>query len=403
MSTATLFSKSGQQVHQVSHIDLDGYTCSYIARSFFKENNGHLFTQTNADYHELAEHLQSLLSRVNPKQPLDVLIITDLNLKKEEALVLVAFADRYNTLVLLDHHQNDMESINRLSSLEGVDFYPTLVQGKSGALLTWEFFHQEEELPAYVSITNTYDLYNQDDHWWETAYMFNEWFMAFRNDAKDVVDRRGLDDLLIRVIGCIAYLRPFEEMVEAISLFNHCENVYDVVSNYESLVESVYVLIYQSYTTEPMFFGTGTPENVCDLLNEKAPPQRQDLLLAVLSVSSIGIARGYCRSLNHPYLGQTLVLFSEKSLPRGVLYQLMYTLEMVGITVVLRQETEKGRRVELRQHKNKEYLRLCDFAAVHGGGGHIGAAGCHVNMGLEELVTSFRQFAQSKEVTVLGP
>lgn len=55
-------------------------------------------------------------------------------------------------------------------------------------------------------------------------------------------------------------------------------------------------------------------------------------------------------------------------------------IEGVEVSIFLR-ETEKGYKVSLRSN---EYVNVSDVCLIYGGGGHIHAAGCNVNMSIEQ-------------------
>lgn len=55
-------------------------------------------------------------------------------------------------------------------------------------------------------------------------------------------------------------------------------------------------------------------------------------------------------------------------------------IEGVEVSIFLR-ETEKGYKVSLRSN---EYVNVSDVCLIYGGGGHVHAAGCNVNMSIEQ-------------------
>lgn len=128
---------------QITHTDLDGYGCEFIAKKVFPDIETH-----NVDYKQFSEKVIEV-SKANP----DMLIVSDIwsnDLSKDALDYLTYFKGE---LLVFDHHpgrseeeQNDLE-IHGATVINGVGESATLKMAK----------HFCVDLPA-VDLINTYDL-----------------------------------------------------------------------------------------------------------------------------------------------------------------------------------------------------------------------------------------------------
>lgn len=349
-----------KKVHNISHIDLDGYTCTYLVNKVYRSDKDTQLVQTNVDYDELTEHLNRVLSSYSAEEPLSELVITDLNLKAKDVSIILAHQGVFDRLVLLDHHQNDLDQIERLT-----DEIPTTIvinPAKSASLLTYEHYRDRlEELDALVDMTNTYDLYLvEKDLVFNLAYLINQTFMEFMVQVKSLLVYGGVREV-------------------SNQFFDYLDGWLD---------EEVYSLdrpkIYVANRLNN-FFGPSAVGGMCDvgLLTEDqrdhllevmkdTPVQtRKAMLLAALAVGPKGGVGGVIHDTD-----KGRVLTCKQPLNRDALFHLMYTMDVIDSYIVM-QKPDLGK-VEFRQHKLKPLVNMSAIAGEHGGGGHIGAAGCYM-------------------------
>jgi len=353
-------------IHHISHIDLDGYTCSHIVASVHTDPD--TLRQTNVDYGELTEHLITVLSAVDPVNPLEELLITDLNLKTDAVDAILQYRDRYRLLTLIDHHQNDEREMDRLD--ENVNCRLVLDPAYSATWLTAHHLCDEQYLTgsflALVEIVDAYDMYQVGDTArFPLGYVLNEWFMDVINQARPVLAPEG-----VRILSN-ELLSFYKDISLELQIKYPAAEVCDLL--YQLLMESIHVDIPERFRD----IGLIDPDRyhaTDNAVHCSAYPQRVAALLAAAGIGPHGIAQDYLIEID-----DVTLLMSPVKLPRGVLFQLMYTLGVVDIHVMMT-DSVKGR-VEFRQHKLKPHVDLSQVAHLWGGGGHIGAAGCHTQQG----------------------
>lgn len=370
-------------IHHISHIDLDGYTCTYLVR-YHTDITSDQLVQTNVDYDELTQHLTDVLSAVDPDDPLGELLITDLNLKPKDVSVLLAYKDRYLHLMLLDHHQNTEEQMKRLT--DTVSCSLILNRDQSATRHVYDHLVRATSVghvKRLVDIVNTYDMFHVEDlTTFALGYTLNENFMELNMSLKGLATPKA-----IRVLAT-AYLKAAMYRVNNL----HQEHLDTPDTLDEGLKMNVDIML----VGELEDLGIILPNESDRFLRvtENLPyTQRVGVLQAEIMVGPEGAAGNYLHEIEG-----VSVLLSPERLPRGMLYHLMYTLETVDIHVMMT-NPDKGR-VELRQHKLKPHVNLGQIAQQWEGGGHVGAAGFHTQQGwhsLEpKLVEVFRKQIQKK-------
>ena len=99
-------------------------------------------------------------------------------------------------LYILDHHKTSEETLKTVS-----DDYATFDSSKSGAVLTWEYFYGDREVPKIL-------LYIQDRDLWKWELTNSKEFSAgFRLYDWDSLNRMNLNDILTTsfISDCIKY------------------------------------------------------------------------------------------------------------------------------------------------------------------------------------------------------
>ena len=117
---------------------LDGFGSAYAAYCFFKKKKG-----VDAEY-IAAGHGDTLDIELDGR---DVYIV-DFSYKRP---VLSAICDKASKVVILDHHesaQNDLEGLDEVYNNLTIIFD----MSRSGAVITWEYFHQEAVPPLLAHI-----------------------------------------------------------------------------------------------------------------------------------------------------------------------------------------------------------------------------------------------------------
>lgn len=162
-----MFKHKGKVVH-LSHIDLDGIACSAISEMVLVEKGGLDIAFRHTDYHEL----DRVLEEIDADDNVEAVLITDLNLNKEQAEYVNR---RFKKKALIDHHGTGA----KVAAKYGWYF---LEEGNAATKLFYEklvhLFPQIEEdagLRFFVEIVDAYDLWKMDrrDLWNAGAVMTN--------------------------------------------------------------------------------------------------------------------------------------------------------------------------------------------------------------------------------------
>jgi len=152
-------------IHHLSHIDLDGYSCQLIMKY-----TPYSITNYNANYGaEVRSKLELILENIKlSKVKSATILITDLNLTADESRWLhnqVIQQKEYGidiTLTLLDHHGSGEESAKKYK------WYFLDVE-RCATKITYDYvkenfeFDEPEWLSKYVDIVNAVDLWKKDE------------------------------------------------------------------------------------------------------------------------------------------------------------------------------------------------------------------------------------------------
>lgn len=148
-----------KEVHHLSHIDLDGYSCQIIAKRIYENINFY-----NSNYgKEIDQRLQQIVDAIKNSSNSEFLILfTDLNLTVEQAEFIVEatkeIEDKTVELLLLDHHKTGQECANKY------DWY-NLDVNRCATKITYDYFKSSgliDDLDEYVNIVNAYDIWLTD-------------------------------------------------------------------------------------------------------------------------------------------------------------------------------------------------------------------------------------------------
>ena len=174
-----------KNIHHLSHVDLDGYSCQLIMK-----HTPHKITFYNANYgQEVKEQLELILEKIDKNNEIDpYILITDLNLSLDEAKWLDKEVKKRNdlnkgiTLQLLDHHGSGEECANKY------EWY-YLNTNRCATLITYEFakdnfgLKEPSWMKDYVDRVNAVDIWLIDQ---KENFEFGKVCMRLINEAKEL-------------------------------------------------------------------------------------------------------------------------------------------------------------------------------------------------------------------------
>ena len=151
-------------IHHLSHIDLDGYSCQLVMK--YTPYN---ITNYNANYGaEVKSKLDLILENIRKANEPATIMITDLNLTADEARWLSNEVNKMNQsakkiiLTLLDHHGSGEESAKKH------DWY-FLDVDRCATKITYDYVKENFEfdeptwMNKYVNVVNAVDLWKQEE------------------------------------------------------------------------------------------------------------------------------------------------------------------------------------------------------------------------------------------------
>ena len=152
-------------IHHLSHIDLDGYSCQLIMK--YTPYN---ITNYNANYGaEVKSKLDLILENIRKANEPATIMITDLNLTADESRWLSNEVNKMNqssskkiTITLLDHHGSGEESAKKH------DWYFLDVE-RCATKITYDYVKENFEfdeptwMEKYVNVVNAVDLWKQEE------------------------------------------------------------------------------------------------------------------------------------------------------------------------------------------------------------------------------------------------
>ncbi|MBZ7987709.1 DHH family phosphoesterase [Campylobacter canadensis] len=153
------------KLYHLSHTDLDGYSCQYVTRFYFKD-----YEFFNSNYgKEIEEKFDLIIDKIkqNPEQKA-MILITDLNPIESVCEKFDLKVKEFNNvkLLLLDHHQTGLDCMQK---------YPWyfLDSKRCATKITYDFFsnifYKDEKLSKLVDIVNAIDIWLSDSEYFELA------------------------------------------------------------------------------------------------------------------------------------------------------------------------------------------------------------------------------------------
>lgn len=143
------------KIYHISHTDLDGYACQFVANSFIKID-GFL----NSNYgKEIDDKFRLALDKIGSEEGL--ILITDLNLTFLQAEKFEELAAKQGVkLLLLDHHKTGKDSEAKFP-------WYYLDEERCATKITYDFFAkiygENEQLSRFVEVVNAVDIWLSDD------------------------------------------------------------------------------------------------------------------------------------------------------------------------------------------------------------------------------------------------
>ena len=160
-------------IYHLSHIDLDGYGCQYLANKCFNEQHNYKLSSYNANYGpEVKARLEEIITAIKREKFLgsdkeNIILITDLNLTTKEAKWLETEAMEVGAKIqLLDHHGSGEKTAEKY-------IWYMLDTTRCATLITYEWlkqhhdFDKEGEYAQIVKAINAIDIWVSDDELFE--------------------------------------------------------------------------------------------------------------------------------------------------------------------------------------------------------------------------------------------
>ena len=160
-------------IYHLSHIDLDGYGCQYLANACFHKQHNYKLESYNANYGpEVKARLEEIVTAIKREKFLgnedeQIILVTDLNLTTKEAKWLEAQAMEIGAkLQLLDHHGSGQKTSELYA-------WYMLDTQRCATLITYDWlqkhhdFDKEGHYAQIVKAINAIDIWVSDDELFE--------------------------------------------------------------------------------------------------------------------------------------------------------------------------------------------------------------------------------------------
>jgi len=160
-------------IYHLSHIDLDGYGCQYLANKCFNEQHHYKLSSYNANYGpEVKARLEEIITAIKREKFLgsekeNIILITDLNLTTKEAKWLETEAMKVGAKIqLLDHHGSGEKTAQNY-------IWYMLDTTRSATLITYDWlkkhysFDKKGEYAQIAKAINAIDIWVNEDELFE--------------------------------------------------------------------------------------------------------------------------------------------------------------------------------------------------------------------------------------------
>lgn len=366
---------SGQRkigkVVSITHTDLDGYFSGYIVREVFSKAEE--FVQFNVGYHELTDKLHEVFQiNNNVRTHQGELVITDLNLKEEDAQIIVNNSAIFSRITIIDHHYNSPVVVKLLSETDNCTFVHS--KGVSATKLAFDYFtnteghfsKKGEHLSDYVKQVNAWDVHDFSDmaifkRGQVLNDVFNDVMDNYREWTPDYVKNKVFNWIIKNWIHDVSIYKhtlslfEFELKENVLNKFNPTEIFTDI--DIEEVIDIKYEdFVYKVSNIEGMSHKQGLAAMaacIAMLTNE---------------LGDLGFSFVDCKEYRY-------AIKSER-LPFPLLHHLLYTFDAIdGIFMINQPKGNFPGKVEIRQCSLRPGIDMSQIARVFGGGGHYNAAG----------------------------
>jgi len=160
-------------IYHLSHIDLDGYGCQYLANACFNKQHNYKLESYNANYGpEVKARLEEIITAIKREKFLgnkaeQVILVTDLNLTTKEAKWLESQVMEVGAKIqLLDHHGSGQKTSELYA-------WYMLDTNRCATLITYDWlqthhdFDKEGNFAQIVKAINAIDIWVSDDELFE--------------------------------------------------------------------------------------------------------------------------------------------------------------------------------------------------------------------------------------------
>ena len=160
-------------IYHLSHIDLDGYGCQYLADACFNKQHNYKLTSYNANYGpEVKARLEEIITAIKREKFLgneteQIILVTDLNLTTKEAKWIETQVIEVGAkLQLLDHHGSGAKTAELYA-------WYLLDTNRCATLITYDWlkqlhdFDKEGNFVQIVKAINAIDIWVSDDELFE--------------------------------------------------------------------------------------------------------------------------------------------------------------------------------------------------------------------------------------------
>jgi len=159
----------------LTHNDLDGYGCRFVLDNIYNFE-----TIIHSNYEDISEYLKAI--KLNSKDK--ILLITDLNFKKENIKEMLNLLKDGWKIRYFDHHKYDENILKIFEKLKKYDFKYIIDTNRSATKIVFDTFKHKlklneqklKNLTSLVEIINTYDLWKLESPLWDKAFAINNIF-----------------------------------------------------------------------------------------------------------------------------------------------------------------------------------------------------------------------------------
>jgi len=190
------------KIHHLSHIDLDGYGCQLVVKNYFKDVKFY-----NSNYGKEIEHrLKTLMDNIEAEDEECMILITDLNLTRDQAKDLDDWVNSREkvSILLLDHHITGKVCSNAYN-------WYFLDEKRSATLITYEYFSfkygKNDELELFAKIVNAIDIWIDKDPYFELGKVCMKLISDAREINKNMFPNENVEYKFSLINGAMRYFK----------------------------------------------------------------------------------------------------------------------------------------------------------------------------------------------------